>query len=399
MLVPQPALERDPLQAAALIETNLTGHVTTLLALAARMRAQGHGTIVVLSSVAAVRPRTFNLVYGAAKAGLDAFARGLADSLHGSGVRVLLVRPGFVTGRMTAGMPRRRWPPRPMRSAGRWPPRCAAGPAGCGCPGSSVRWQCCSGWYRGRPGAGSAGSRPVMRKRRRDRDGPGIPGQVRLLVAEDDPGLRAALARGLRESGYAVDAVPDGMEALGYLRVYEYEVAILDWRMPRRSGLDVLRELRAARSPVPVLMLTARDAAADRVTGLDQGADDYLIKPFDFSELLARIRALQRRPRTPQQARLTVGDLSLDPAARAIRVGTAQPAVTATELGILEMLMRRSPAVVARRSIALQVWDNEADALGSNTIDVHLARLRAKLAGGHVKIETVRGIGYRIVPS
>ncbi len=238
-----------------------------------------------------------------------------------------------------------------------------------------------------------------MRKRRRDRDGPGIPGQVRLLVAEDDPGLRAALARGLRESGYAVDAVPDGMEALGYLRVYEYEVAILDWRMPRRSGLDVLRELRAARSPVPVLMLTARDAAADRVTGLDQGADDYLIKPFDFSELLARIRALQRRPRTPQQARLTVGDLSLDPAARAIRVGTAQPAVTATELGILEMLMRRSPAVVARRSIALQVWDNEADALGSNTIDVHLARLRAKLAGGHVKIETVRGIGYRIVPS
>jgi decaprenylphospho-beta-D-erythro-pentofuranosid-2-ulose 2-reductase len=104
VLVPQPALEREPLQAGLLIETNFTGHVTTLLAVAARMRAQGHGSIVVLSSVAAVRPRTFNLVYGAAKAGLDAFARGLADSLHGSGVRVLLVRPGFVTGRMTAGM-------------------------------------------------------------------------------------------------------------------------------------------------------------------------------------------------------------------------------------------------------------------------------------------------------
>jgi DNA-binding response OmpR family regulator len=222
---------------------------------------------------------------------------------------------------------------------------------------------------------------------------------VRLLVAEDDRGLREVLARGLRENGYMVDAVPDGQQALSFLRVYDYEVVILDWRMPGRSGLDVLRQMRRDRSPTPVLMLTARDAPADRVTGLDQGADDYLIKPFDFGELLARIRALQRRPRTLQAAQLTVGDLVFDPASREVRIGTERPALTATELGILEMLMRRSPAVVERRSIALHVWDNESDAMGSNTIDVHLARLRSKLAGGQIRIETVRGIGYRIGPA
>jgi two-component system, OmpR family, response regulator len=216
-------------------------------------------------------------------------------------------------------------------------------------------------------------------------------------VAEDDQGLREVLARGLRESGYTVDAVPDGLQAVSFLRIYEYEVAVLDWRMPGLSGLDVLRQMRRNRSPTPVLMLTARDAPADRVTGLDHGADDYLIKPFDFGELLARIRALQRRPRALQATQLTVGDLVLDPASRQVRIGTQRPALTATELGILEMLMRRSPAVVERRSIALHVWDNEADAMGSNTIDVHLARLRSKLASGHIKIETVRGIGYRIV--
>jgi DNA-binding response OmpR family regulator len=221
---------------------------------------------------------------------------------------------------------------------------------------------------------------------------------VRLLVAEDDRGLREVLARGLRENGYAVDAVPDGQQAISFLRVYEYEVVVLDWRMPGLSGLDVLRQMRRNRSPTPVLMLTARDAPADRVTGLDQGADDYLIKPFDFSELLARIRALQRRPRTLQDAQLTVGDLKFDPASRQVRIGADRPALTATELGILEMLMRRSPSVVERRSIAMQVWDNESDAMGSNTIDVHLARLRSKLAGGQIRIETVRGIGYRIVP-
>jgi DNA-binding response OmpR family regulator len=217
-------------------------------------------------------------------------------------------------------------------------------------------------------------------------------------VAEDDPALRSVLERGLRESGYVVDAVADGDSALGYLRIYDYEVAVLDWRMPALSGLEVVREIRRRGFAVPILMLTARDSAGDRVTGLDEGADDYLVKPFDFSELLARMRALQRRSPTTQNPRLTVGNLEFDPATREVRIGSARPKLTGTELSILEILMRRSPAVVPRRSIALHVWDEEADALGSNTIDVHVARLRAKLALAPVQVETVRGVGYRLVP-
>ncbi len=146
-------------------------------------------------------------------------------------------------------------------------------------------------------------------------------------------------------------------------------------------------------------MLTARDTPADRIAGLDAGADDYLVKPFDFGELLARIRALQRRPPVSQAPSIKIGDVEFDPAAREVLVRGQRPAFTSTELGILEILMRRSPGVADRRSIAQHVWDNEADAFGSNTIDVHLARLRSKLAGGGVRIETVRGVGYRITPT
>lgn len=221
---------------------------------------------------------------------------------------------------------------------------------------------------------------------------------MRALVAEDDAALRSVLERGLRQHGYVVDAVADGEEALGFLRAYEYEVAVIDWRMPKISGLDVVRTLRAGHSAVPVLMLTARDAASDRIMGLDEGADDYLVKPFDFGELLARLRALQRRSPVMQPNKLTVGDLEYNPATREVKAGDSAPSLTATELGILELLMRRSPLVVQRRSIALHVWDEESQAVGSNTIDVHLARLRAKLASSHVRIQTVRGVGYRLVP-
>jgi DNA-binding response OmpR family regulator len=220
---------------------------------------------------------------------------------------------------------------------------------------------------------------------------------VRVLIAEDDRGLRAILTRGLQEHDYVVDAVADGDEALRFLRSYDYELAVLDWRMPGVSGLDIVRWLRRSQRPTRVLMLTARDAPADRVTGLDAGADDYLVKPFDFTELLARMRALQRRPSAVQQPEIVVGDLCFEPATRQVRVGSEAATLTATEFGILELLIRRSPAVVPRRSIAVNVWDDEADAMGSNTIDVHLARLRAKLAGGRVRIETVRGVGYRLV--
>ncbi|MBV9094007.1 MAG: response regulator transcription factor [Streptosporangiaceae bacterium] len=222
---------------------------------------------------------------------------------------------------------------------------------------------------------------------------------MRVLVAEDDEGLGEVLARGLREQGYVVDLVPDGETAAAYLRFYSYEAAVLDWRMPRLSGFDLVRRLRRGGSGTPVLMLTARDTPADRIAGLDAGADDYLVKPFDFGELLARLRALQRRPSFSQAPLIMIGQLEFDPAAREARVCGQRPALTVTELGILEILMRRSPGVADRRSIAQHVWDNEADAFGSNTIDVHLARLRSKLVGAGVRIETVRGIGYRIVAS
>jgi len=222
---------------------------------------------------------------------------------------------------------------------------------------------------------------------------------VRALVAEDDAALRSVLERGLEEHGYVVDAVADGEQALGFLRAYEYEVAVVDWRMPKLSGLDVVRAVRARRLAVPVLMLTARDAASDRILGLDEGADDYLVKPFDFGELLARLRALQRRSPALQAPRLAVGDIEYDPATREVRVGSELLVLTATEQSILELLLRRSPAVVQRRSIALHVWDEEADAVGSNTIDVHVARIRAKLASAHARIETVRGVGYRVLPA
>ncbi len=225
-----------------------------------------------------------------------------------------------------------------------------------------------------------------------------------MLVAEDDETLGEVLARGLREQGYVVDLVPDGETAASYLRFYEYEVAVVDWRMPRLSGLDLIQRLRGGGPGSPgqataVLMLTARDTPADRIAGLDAGADDYLVKPFDFGELLARLRALQRRPRQAQLPRIGVGNLEFDPASREAHIDGRRPTLTATELGILEMLMRRSPGVATRRAIAQHVWENEADAFGSNTIDVHLARLRAKLTGAGVRIETVRGVGYRIVPS
>jgi DNA-binding response OmpR family regulator len=220
---------------------------------------------------------------------------------------------------------------------------------------------------------------------------------MRVLVAEDDEGLRSVLERGLGENGYVVDATVDGEQALRYLHAYDYEVAILDWRMPKVSGLEVVQRLRRRGSSLPILMLTARDTAADRVTGLDEGADDYLVKPFDFGELLARIRALQRRGEAVQSLVLRVADLEFDTVSRHVTIRGAQPPrLTATELSLLEVLMQRAPAVASRRAIALAAWRDEADALGSNTVDVHIARLRSKISSSGAKIEAVRALGYRI---
>jgi DNA-binding response OmpR family regulator len=219
---------------------------------------------------------------------------------------------------------------------------------------------------------------------------------VRVLVAEDDTGLRSVLERGLRENGYVVDSVGDGSAALRHLRAYEYDVAVLDWRMPEHTGVEVIEELRRAGDRTPILMLTARDTASDRVTGLDSGADDYLVKPFEISELFARIRALQRRPPLTMQPVLQCADLCFDPATRVVSVSGRPIATTAIETSLVELLLRRSPAVVTRRVIALQVWNDEADAVGSNTIDVHIGRVRSKLSESGAQIETVRGLGYRM---
>jgi DNA-binding response OmpR family regulator len=219
---------------------------------------------------------------------------------------------------------------------------------------------------------------------------------VRVLVAEDNAALRSVLERGLRENGYVVDSVGDGSAALRHLRAYEYDVAVLDWRMPQHTGVEVIEELRRAGDRTPILMLTARDTASDRVTGLDSGADDYLVKPFEISELFARIRALQRRPPLTMQPVLECADLRFDPATRVVSVSERPIAATAIETALIELLLRRSPAIVTRRTIALQVWNDEADAVGSNTIDVHIGRVRAKLSDSHAQIETVRGLGYRM---
>ena len=220
---------------------------------------------------------------------------------------------------------------------------------------------------------------------------------MRVLVAEDEPGLRDVIVLGLVDAGYRVDAVGRGDEAIDQLGWYEYDVAVIDWRMPGAEGIEVVRWVRRHERPTAILMLTARDTVVDRVAGLDAGADDYLVKPFEFPELLARIRALQRRPRGVDTPVLRLGRLDLDPARRAVTVGGREIALTPTEYLILEVLLRRAPAVVDRRAIAEHAWEDETDPLGTNAIDVQMSRLRAKLVGSDLRIVAVRGTGYRLV--
>jgi DNA-binding response OmpR family regulator len=219
---------------------------------------------------------------------------------------------------------------------------------------------------------------------------------VRVLVAEDDPGLREVMVLGLQDSGYQVDAVDRGDDAIDQLKWYDYDVAIIDWRMPGAEGIDVVAWARRKHRPTALLMLTARDAPADRIRGLDTGADDYLVKPFDFGELLARVRALQRRPRGVDEPVLARGRIRLDPVSRVVSADDQPLNLTSTEYLILELLMRRSPAVVDRKSIAEHAWADETDPLGSNAIDVQMSRLRAKLPNAGIRIVTVRGAGYRL---
>jgi DNA-binding response OmpR family regulator len=220
---------------------------------------------------------------------------------------------------------------------------------------------------------------------------------MHVLVAEDDAPLRDVLARGLRSAGYTVDVATRGDEALDMLVMNTYAAAVVDWRMPVMDGIEVVAAIRSRNLSTPVLMLTARDTPADRIHGLDAGCDDYLVKPFDFQEMLARLRALMRRPSATLGVRLRAGALSIDPATRLAAVNGTTLALTPTEYAIVELLVRRSPSVVSREAIANHAWTDALDPIASNSIDVHVTRLRAKLVGAGVRLEPVRSVGYRLV--
>jgi two-component system copper resistance phosphate regulon response regulator CusR len=220
---------------------------------------------------------------------------------------------------------------------------------------------------------------------------------VRLLLAEDDRQLRESIARGLREASYAVDDAPDGGKALFLASVNEYDAIILDVVLPVRDGFDVCREIRRKGVHAPILMLTARDSVDDKITGLDAGADDYLTKPFDFGELLARLRALVRRRGDVLPMELTVGDLVVDTKKHLARRGDRVIELTTKEYALLEHLVRNAGRIVTRAEITGHVWDDNHDAF-SNLIDVYVSRLRRKVDGGEATplISTRRGVGYMI---
>ena len=221
---------------------------------------------------------------------------------------------------------------------------------------------------------------------------------MRILLVEDEPSAARFIAKGLREAKHAVDIATDGIAASRQCQENDYDAVILDVMLPGKDGLAVCRDLRAGGSDVPVLMLTARDAVEARVQGLDAGADDYLTKPFDFRELLARVRALTRRDRRPlAPERIEVGPLAIDVAGQRVWVDGRELELTSREYGLLEYLARRAGEVVGRADIAEHVWDENYDPF-SNVVDVYVQRLRRKLDSGDGPslIRTRRGQGYQL---
>lgn len=213
-----------------------------------------------------------------------------------------------------------------------------------------------------------------------------------MLVVDDERGLVDALRRGLTAEGFAVDVAYDGAEGLGLATDRDYDAIVLDVMLPRRNGYDVVTDLRAAGVDTPVLLLSAKDGEHDVADGLDVGADDYLTKPFSFVVLVARIRALLRRPPQVRPAVLTVGDLVLDPAARTVTRAGAPVELTARELALLEYLMRHADRVVGKVELRDHVWDGPGE--DGNVVEVYVGYLRRKL--GRDAIATVRGAGYRV---
>jgi two-component system OmpR family response regulator len=223
---------------------------------------------------------------------------------------------------------------------------------------------------------------------------------MRVLVVEDDLRMAGLLRRGLQEEGHAVDIQGTGEGALWLAREQPYEAAILDVMLPDLDGFEVCRRLRKEGQWMPILLLTARAAIADRVVGLDAGADDYLVKPFSFEELLARLRALCRRGQVARPAILAVGDLRLDPADRRVFRGTEEIALSTKEFALLELFMRHPNEVLSRTAIINHVWDFAYGGT-SNVVDQYVRYLRDKLDRpfGRSDLETVRGAGYRLKPS
>jgi DNA-binding response OmpR family regulator len=218
---------------------------------------------------------------------------------------------------------------------------------------------------------------------------------MRILIAEDERDLNQLIKRRLKEADYSVDSCFDGEEVFDYLLGAEYDALVLDIMMPKLSGLEVLERLRREGNQVPVLLLTARDSIQDRVEGLDAGADDYLVKPFAFEELLARLRVLLRKPQGEKTSVLKVGDLELHLNTRQVFRGGEEIKLSSKEFSLLRYMMQNAGTVLSRDKLERHVWDYDFSG-GSNVIDVYIRYLRKKLDEGHEKkyIHTVRGHGY-----
>jgi DNA-binding response OmpR family regulator len=219
---------------------------------------------------------------------------------------------------------------------------------------------------------------------------------VRILIVEDDRRLSSIIKRGLVEEGYAVDTVYDGEEGEYFAEATEYDLILLDIMLPKKDGYEVCRNLRQKKVNTPILMLTARDTIEDKVTGLDSGADDYLVKPFAFNELLARLRALLRRESLAKTPKLIVGELVMDTLTREVWYKRDLIELTNKEYIILEYFMRHPNMVISRTMLENHAWDYEFDSI-SNLIDVYIRKLRRKIQGdGDVPIQTIRGAGYKL---
>lgn len=220
---------------------------------------------------------------------------------------------------------------------------------------------------------------------------------MRILVVEDERDLNAIITRKLQADGYSVDSCFDGEEATDCMKVAEYDGVILDIMMPRKDGLTVLREMREKNDRTPVLLLTAKDAVGDKVKGLDLGADDYLVKPFSFAELTARIRAMLRKHTSAVSSVISVADLTVDTASHCVKRSGKTIDLSAKEYALLEYMVRNSGVVLSREKIENHIWNFDYDG-GTNVIDVYISYLRKKIDSGFDKklIHTVRGSGYVI---